>query len=179
MRLRNVVIILGLALLAAGPLAAQETTGRIEGRIVDTQSLPVPGVTVAATGPQGAKSTVTDTDGRFTVPFLTPGTYQLRAELQNFKTIQKDDINVSLGQTVDVQLQLEIGEITQTVNVSAAASPIDPKNTTTGGVVDSDFVRNLPIGRRISDISYMAPGVGNSGSGGTPEPLNCRRQRFG
>ncbi len=111
MRLRNVVIILGLALLAAGPLAAQETTGRIEGRIIDPQSLPVPGVTVTATGPQGEKLAITDTDGRFTLPFLTPGIYQLRAELQSFKTIQKNDINVSLGQTVDVALQLEVGEI--------------------------------------------------------------------
>ncbi len=56
MRLRNVVIILGLALLAAGPLAAQETTGRIEGASWTAQSLPCPGVTVTATGPQGEKT---------------------------------------------------------------------------------------------------------------------------
>jgi hypothetical protein len=170
MRLRNVVIILGLALLATGPLAAQETTGRIEGRIVDAQSLPVPGVTVTATGPQGEKIAITDTDGRFTVPLLTPGTYQLRAELQNFKTAQRNDINVSLGQTVDVGLQMEVGNISETVTVVGAAATIDPKSTTTGGVIDSDFARTFPIGRRISDISYMAPGVSNSGSVGRQNP---------
>jgi hypothetical protein len=170
MRLRNVVIILGLALLATGSLAAQETTGKIEGRIVDAQSLSVPGVTVTAIGPQGEKITVTDTDGRFTVPFLTPGVYQLRAELQGFKAIEQKDVTVSLGQTVDLALKLEVGQIAETVTVSGATPFINPKSTTTGGVVDSDVVRTLPIGRRISDISYLAAGVSNSGSVGRQNP---------
>jgi len=87
MRLRYVLLTLGIALLSASSLPAQETTGRIEGRIVDAQSLPVPGATVTATGPQGEKTAVTDTDGRFTLPLLTPGAYQLRAELRGFKEI--------------------------------------------------------------------------------------------
>ena len=170
MRLRNVVLTLGIALLSGSSLPAQETTGRIEGRVVDAQSLPVPGVTVTTTGPQGEKTTTTDTDGRFTVPLLTPGSYQLRAEFRSFKVVQRNDINVSLGQTVDLGLQLEVGEISETVVVAGVAPVVDPKSTTTGGVIDSDFVRSLPIGRRITDVSYMAPGVGNSGSVGRQNP---------
>jgi hypothetical protein len=170
MRLRNVVLTQVIALLCVSAVAAQETTGRIEGRTVDDQSLPVPGVTVTATGPQGEKTAITDGDGRFTVPFLTPGTYQLRAELQGFKAIEQNDISVSLGQTVNLELKLEVGGIAQTVNVSGAAPPIDTRSTTTGGVIDSDLVRTLPIGRRISDVTYMAPGVGNSGSVGKQNP---------
>ena len=56
--------------------------------------MPVAGVTVTVTGPQGEKIVVTDTDGRFTVSLLTPGTYQLRAERPDFKTIQNNDITV-------------------------------------------------------------------------------------
>src|SRR4029453_17049477 len=183
MRQRIVVLALGFALLNFGSLAAQETTGQIEGRIIDPQSLPVPGVTVTAAGPQGEKVTVTDADGRFTVPFLTPGVYQLRAELQGFKAIEQKDVTVSLGQTVDLALKLEVGQIAETVTVSGATpfinpkSPtagraplINPKSPTTGGVVDSDVVRTLPIGRRISDISYLAAGVSNSGSVGRQNP---------
>ena len=81
MRVRHLFILLALALFAS-PLAAQETTGKIQGRVVDAQGLAVPGVTVTATGPQGSKTTVTDTEGRFTIPFLTPGVYVVRAELQ-------------------------------------------------------------------------------------------------
>ena len=154
MRLRHVVLTLGIALLSASSLPAQETTGRIEGRIVDAQSLPVPGATVTATGPQGEKTAVTDTDGRFTLPLLTPGAYQLRAELQGFKVVQRNDVNVSLGQTADVGLQLEVGELSETVIVEGVVPIVDPRSTTNGGVVDSDFVRTVPIGRRISDVSY-------------------------
>jgi hypothetical protein len=170
MRLRNVVLTIGISLLSVSPLLAQETTGRIEGRIVDAQTLPVPGVTVTATGPQGEKRVVTDTDGRFTLPLLTPGAYQIRAEIQNFKIIQKNDVNVSLGQTVDIGLQLEVGEISETVVVTGETSTLDARKTTTGGSVDSDFVRTVPIGRRISDVSYMLPGVGSSGSAGRQNP---------
>src|SRR5262245_53026061 len=99
---------LGIVLGSAAELAAQETTGQIVGRMVDSQSLPMPGVTVTATGPQGQKFEITDGDGRFTVPFLTPGLYQLRAELQGFKTLEKNDITVSLGQTVNLAFQLDV-----------------------------------------------------------------------
>jgi hypothetical protein len=170
MRLGKLVLTLGFALLAGGSLAAQETTGKIEGRIVDADSLPVPGVTVTTYGPQGEKIAITDTDGRFTVPFLTPGPYRLRAEIQNFKAIVRNDLAVSLGQTLDLEFQLEVGEVSETITVSGVASPVNPRSTTTGGVIDSDVVRTLPIGRRISDVSYMAPGVGNSGSVGRQNP---------
>jgi hypothetical protein len=56
---------------------AQSTTGTISGRIVDAQGFTLPGVVVTATGPQGAKSVVTDDQGRFNLPFLTPGAYSL------------------------------------------------------------------------------------------------------
>jgi len=170
MRLRHVVLTLGIALLSASSLPAQETTGRIEGRIVDAQSLPVPGATVTATGPQGEKTAVTDTDGRFTLPLLTPGAYRLRAELQGFKVVQRNDVNVSLGQTADVGLQLEVGELSETVIVEGVVPIVNQRSTTNGGVVDSDFVRTVPIGRRISDVSYTLPGVGNSGSVGRQNP---------
>ena len=170
MRLRNIVLTIGISLLSLSSLLAQETTGRIEGRVVDAQSLPVPAVTITATGPQGETRVLTDSDGHFTLPLLTPGVYQVRAELPNFKIIQKNDIGVSLGQTVDIALQLEVGEISETVIVAGVASTLDPRNTTTGGSVDSDFARTVPIGRRISDVSYMLPGVGSSGSAGRQNP---------
>ncbi len=74
-------LLMAFALAVAGLAAAQETSGSVSGRIVDAQGLAVPGVTVTATGPQGAKTTVSDAEGRFTVPFLTPGAYVVRAEL--------------------------------------------------------------------------------------------------
>ena len=100
-RLSAVSAVLLLALMAA-TAHAQSTTGTIAGRIVDAQGLATPGATVTVTGPQGAKTTVTDTEGRFNLPFLTPGLYALRAELQGFKMIERADIQVRLDQTVDL-----------------------------------------------------------------------------
>ena len=73
--------LLALVLAVAGVAAAQETTGTVSGRILDAQGLAVPGVTVTLTGPQGARTFVTDADGNFSAPFLTPGLYAVRAEL--------------------------------------------------------------------------------------------------
>src|SRR3954468_7515599 len=78
MRFRNVAALLILLFASAGVALAQETTGTISGRVVDAQGLAVPGVSVTATGPQGMKMTVTDTDGRFSIRFLTPGSYEVQ-----------------------------------------------------------------------------------------------------
>src|SRR5678810_1161218 len=75
-----VVIVAFISCLVGDPAAAQETTGTISGRIVDAQGLVLPGVVVAATGAQGVKTTATDADGGFTLPFLTPGTYVIHVE---------------------------------------------------------------------------------------------------
>src|SRR5579872_1049960 len=100
MRARSLVFLLALALFAT-PLLAQEITGQITGQVTDAQGLAVPGVTVTATGPQGAKNSTTSGDGRFTIPFLVPGTYSVRAELQGFKAVEQKDVTVRLGQTAE------------------------------------------------------------------------------
>ena len=147
MRLRKLGILVALVLFVSVPLAAQETTGRVGGRVVDPQSLAIPGVTVTATGPQGAKSTTTDAAGRFTIPFLTPGTYVVRAELQGFKSVEEKDVNVSLGQTTEVALKLEVGGVAETVQVTGTVSLVDTTSTTIGSVLATDDLSKIPVGR--------------------------------
>src|SRR5205823_1085576 len=117
MRFRNVAALLILLFASAGLALAQETTGTISGRVVDAQGLAVPGVSVTATGPQGVKMTVTDTDGRFSIRFLTPGSYEVQAQLQGFKTFNQKNVSVSLGQTVELPVKMEVGGLTETVQV--------------------------------------------------------------
>jgi hypothetical protein len=157
-------------LLASASLYAQETTGTIQGRIVDAQGLAIPGVTVTVTGTQGAKTAVSDAGGRFNIPFLTPGTYTVRAELQGFKTVNHSGASVGLGQTLDVPLTMQVGGLTETVNVTGAPTMIDTTSTTTGAVLSSDLLNRVPVGRRVSDALYLAPGVSSSGSAGSANP---------
>src|SRR5262245_24362420 len=167
----RLLMIAVIALLFALPAVAQETTGTLRGRIVDAQGLAVPGVTVTVTGPQGTKTTVTDAEGRFNVPFLTPGTYAVRAELQGFKVVQQANITISLGQAVDLPpLTMEVGGVSETVQVTATSPIVDTASTTTGAVLSSDMFSKVPVGRRVSDTLYMAPGVSSGGSVGSANP---------
>jgi hypothetical protein len=149
---------------------AQGTTGAIAGRIADAQGLAVPGVTVTVTGPQGAKTVVTDAEGRFSVPFLTPGAYVVRAELAGFKAVEQPNVTVSLGQNVDLSLKMEVGGLTETVQVTGASPIVDTTSTTTGAVLDAEMINRVPVGRRVSDTLYMAPGVSTGGSVGSANP---------
>ena len=170
MRVWKVAVLLALLIVNAWPAFAQETTGTIKGRIVDAQGLAVPGATVTVTGTQGAKTTVTDSEGRFSVPFLTPGIYAVRGELQGFKSVEQKDVSVSLGQAVDLPLKMEVGGLAETVQVTASTPVVDTGTTTSGAVLSSDMLKDVPVGRRISDTLYLAPGVSSSGSAGRANP---------
>jgi acyl dehydratase len=140
-----------LTLAAAGVAAAQETTGTISGRIVDPQGLAVPGATVTLTGSQGTRTVVTGTEGRFSAPFLTPGTYTVRAELSGFRPVEQRNVNVSLGQTLDLDLQLAVGGLAETVQVEAAAPIIDTRSATVGTVLGSGHAFRLRAGSAGED----------------------------
>jgi Carboxypeptidase regulatory-like domain/TonB-dependent Receptor Plug Domain len=170
MRTRYLALLLfGLTLLSSS-VGAQGTTGQIVGRIVDAQGLAVPGATVTVSGPQGAKTIATSADGRFNVPFLTPGVYSVKAELQGFKAVEQKDINVSLGGTSEVALKMDVGGVTETVQVTGAVRTIDTATTTIGATLSTDQLADLPVGRRVADVMYLAPGVSSSGTLGRMNP---------
>ena len=169
-----VVFIASIALLAGsvGHLAAaQDTTGRIAGRVVDAQGLALPGATITVTGPQGDKTAVTDNEGRFTVPFSdSRDRTRVRAELQGFAPVDRADVQVRLGQTVELPLTLQVGAVEETVQVVSATPTIDTTSTTIGATLDSATLSRLPVGRRFSDTLYLAPGVSTGGSVGVANP---------
>jgi outer membrane receptor protein involved in Fe transport len=161
---------LAVLLVAAGVAFAQETTGTIDGRVVDGQGLPIPGVTVTVTGPQGAKSVTSDADGHFNMPFLTPGSYTVRIELQGFRPVEQTGVRVSLGQTTTIPVTLQVGGLTETVEVSGGTPVVDTTTTTSGAVISSERLEQIPVGRTVSSTLYLAPGVSSSGSVGEANP---------
>jgi hypothetical protein len=169
-RLKVIVIALFACCSLAGSAFAQETTGVIAGRIVDGQGLALPGVTVTATGAQGAKSITSDGEGRFTIPFLTPGPYVVHAALVGFKPVEQTGVVVRLGQSVELSLAMQIGEVKESVEVTAVSPTIDTTTTTIGATLDSGTLSRLPVGRRFSDTLYLAPGVSTGGNVGVANP---------
>jgi outer membrane receptor protein involved in Fe transport len=170
MHARVSALVLAFVLACSALASAQGTTGTISGRIVDSQGLAVPGATVTVTGPQGTRTAVSDSAGRFSVPFLTPGTYSLRAELQGFKTFEQRDITVRLEQTVDLPITMAVGGLTETVEVTGASPVVDTQTTTAGANLDSAMLARLPVGRSLAETLYVAPGVSSGGGTGTSNP---------
>ncbi len=168
-------VLVAFALAVTAVAAAQETTsGSISGQVTDQQGLSVPGATVTISGPQGDRTLATDGEGRFLAPFLTPGTYSVRVELQGFKAAQQSDVVVQLGGRRDVSLRLETGGLTETVEVTGGASIVDVSTTTVGGILDSATLQRLPVGRSLAETLYIVPGVSESlginGVGGRANP---------
>lgn len=162
--------LVAFALAVTGLAGAQETTGSLQGQVTDPQGLAVPGATVTVTGPQGARTFVTDAEGRWVAPFLTPGMYTVRVELQGFKAAEQQNVQVQLASRREVDLRLETGGLTETVQVTGAAPVIDVRSTTVGGVLDSEQLARLPVNRSLAGSLYVVPGVSDSSGAGSANP---------
>jgi hypothetical protein len=126
----------GMLLLVglAAPAGAQETTtGSIGGQVTDQQGGALPGVTVTVAAAQGTQTFVTDDQGRFFAPFLTPGIYTVRTELQGFRAAEQRNVEVRLGQRAELNIKMTVGGLTETVEVTGTRAVVDTTNTTVGG----------------------------------------------
>jgi outer membrane receptor for ferrienterochelin and colicin len=168
---RQLIWALALVLATFGVATAQETTsGSLAGQVLDNQGAAVPGATVTITSNQGARTFVTDSNGKFFAPFLTPGKYTVKVELAGFSPVEQKGIDVRLGQRLDVNFSMKVGDIQEVVEVIGAAPTVDMSSTTTGGVLDSETLKKLPIGRNFTDALYLVPGVSSSGTLGKSNP---------
>src|SRR5688500_6677371 len=99
--IRRITWAVVLALVSYGASAQETTSGSLAGQVVDAQGAAIPGATVTVTSNQGSKSFVTDANGRFFAPFLTPGRYSVKVELTGFSSLEQKDIDVRLGQRLE------------------------------------------------------------------------------
>src|SRR5258705_5404026 len=143
---RQLVWALLLVVASFGLASAQETTsGTITGQVVDAQGAPAPGATVTITSPQGPKTFVTDANGRFFAPYLSPGRYSAKVELTGFAPVEQKNIDVHLGQRLELgALTLKVGGVNEVVEVVGAAPVIDTSSTTAGRGLDSATVFRPP-----------------------------------
>jgi hypothetical protein len=155
-----------LALVVAAPAAyaqSQATNGAIEGTITDASGAVLPGVTVTVTQAEtGAERTaVTSDTGLYRAPLLPIGTYTVKAELQGFKTFQQTGVKVSVGETAVVNAKMSVGDISETISVSAADTPaLDPARIDVGHTMSDTEVHNLPlVARNPYNFALVQPGV--------------------
>ena len=148
--------------LVSASVWAQEFRATLTGRVIDAQNAAVPSARITATLiSTGAKSeTSTGADGLYTIPFLPPGDYRITAEASGFKRYVRDKFQVSTGERIGLDIPLELGQVSETVNVSADAPLLETTTATMGQVITSSQVENMPMnGRTPLVLAQLAIGV--------------------
>jgi hypothetical protein len=160
MRARQLVF-LAVALVISATASAQEQRGSIEGVVKDSSGGLLPGVTVSATSPAlvGAAAAVTDERGVYRFPALRPGVYEVSAELQGFRLVKVQDIELQLGQLLKVDLTLTVASVTELVQVTAESPVIDVKQNAATATFNADVIERIPKGRDFTDLIKAAPGT--------------------
>jgi hypothetical protein len=164
MRTTFVTLFIASSILCGPALLAQEGRGTIGGRIVDSTGARIPGaevrVTNAATGV--SVSGKANETGIYTIPYLLPGAYTLTAEFAGFKKTERAGIDVRVNDVLNIDVQLEIGSASESVQVSAATPLLETANASAGQVVDQRRIDELPLqAGNASQLTLLTPGVTN------------------
>src|SRR5207302_4349692 len=170
------------AVLALFPvlLAAQSTTQSIEGLVTDTSAAVISNakVTITNTATGVNSSVFSNSTGNYTFPLVPIGNYDLKAEMPGFKAEEIRGLRVETAAQVRQDFQLQVGAVSETVEVAASAVTLNTENASVGGVIENKRIIELPLnGRNVVSLAVLVPGVqfGNrtgqgDGLGGFPIP---------
>lgn len=170
MNMKRSCIFLAAVLMGCGSAWSQVTTATLYGTVTDPSSAAVPGASVILMHEETNATTVrtADSSGEFTFDFLRVGSYSARVEAQGFKKYELKGLELTAAQTVRQTFVLEVGSVTETVNVEAAAPLVNTASSEQVQTFEEMKVTELPLGRRnVSSILRLSAGV-DSGSGRSP-----------
>jgi hypothetical protein len=182
---RTYVGLAAAALLAVAlPVSAQVQTGSILVRVSDEQGGAVPGVTITLTSPvlvAGTMTGVTDSGGVNRFPSLQPGLYSVKLDLQGFRSVLRENVQVIVGQTVPLDLQLRVATVAETVTVTGASPVVDTTTANTSVNLGEQLLQATPGGRdiwslmeyKVPSLLITRPDVGGT-SGGLQGVFNAR-----
>ncbi len=157
------IVFTALILVAASlQLQAQGAEASIQGTVTDTSGAAVPNATVQARniGTGIAQSRMSDAVGRFNVPDLAVGDYEVQVSKMGFSTVVRKGITLTVGAQSVVDFALPVGQQQQTITVEGQASQVETTNATVGALVDQSQMRELPLnGRNFEQLILLAPGV--------------------
>ena len=151
-----------LSLATPARLEAQTGAGALGGMVRDESGAGVPGATVTATavGTRQTRVAISGEDGAYAFPSLPPGMYQIRVELSGFRPLAREGVSLGTGETIRLDLQLQVGRLTEAVTVTADAPLLRSATSGLGQVIDNRKVVELPLnGRSFVTLAGLAPGV--------------------
>lgn len=160
---------IGAFLIAAGAAFGQATTSEILGTVLDASGAAVPQARIMAKnlGTNDVRETTTGIDGRFRIPQLPPGSYEVQVEKPAFARFQQGPIVLRLGQDADLRIKLEVSGVAETVHVLGDAPLINTTNAEVGVNFDSKRVSELPLApnRNIVNLALSVAGVSQISAG--------------
>jgi hypothetical protein len=153
-----------LALCAAVliPASFGQTAGSIDGLVTDSSGSVIAGAKVTTTNPQTnfAREAVSNTAGEYSFPDLPPGTYNIRVEMQGFKIELRTSVELQVQQAARLDFRLEVGAVSETVEVAGAAALLDTENAGVGTVIENQKIVDLPLnGRNFTSLIALSPNV--------------------
>ena len=150
----------GIFICAA--LSAQVPTAVLTGIVKDSSGAVIANVKVVAinTGTNLTREAVTDESGTYRIPALNPGPYRLEAETVGFKKATASDIVLEVGQQARVDVEMQVGDVTQTLEVTGRPSLVNTENNQIGGVINQSRVVSLPLnGRNFMELTTLTAGI--------------------
>jgi len=177
--LRSCGIILGILYSFVWPALAQSDTARLTGVVTDTSGGVIAGATVTATetATNAKLETTTNADGVYVFPVLKAGTYLIEFSAPNFKKLSRPEVVLRVNQVLSLNAELEPGNITDVVEVTAGAPLVETASSSVGQTITGRQIIDLPInGRNFTQLATLTPGVTRGtpgsnadGSGGNAE----------
>ncbi|MGQ0734817.1 MAG: TonB-dependent receptor [Acidobacteriota bacterium] len=160
--LRRMSLFTLVLFVGALPAVAQQGTGDLRGQVVDQQGAALPGVAVVVRHQESGlfRESVTGTDGSFLLSAMTPGVYQVTAELAGFKKYEARDVRIEVGRTTQISVPLQLGGIEESITVSAESPLVDTTSAEIGGRISAqEFVDTPSFNRNFAGYLGMLPGV--------------------
>src|SRR5207248_5684982 len=141
---------------------SQGTTAMILGNVTDTSGALIPGASIQVRnlGTGATQTVTTDEQGRFRVPDLSVGEYEVRASQPGFSTVVRKGVTLAVGSQNVVDFSLPVGEQQETVAVEAVAAQVETTNASVATFTSQQQMRELPLnGRNFEQLIQLAPGV--------------------
>lgn len=153
--------ILLIAVLSPGTLLAQ-TQGEITGEVADSSGAMMAGVSITVTNENTnvSRQAVTNSSGAYSFPSLLPGVYRVRAEIDGFQASLRSGVQLQVQQVARIDFRMQVGQVSEVLNVSGAAPLLTTENATTGTVIENRRIVELPLnGRNFLQLVALAPNV--------------------
>jgi hypothetical protein len=155
---RSLLLAALAAMAVTAPIRAQAQTGNVFGTVVDDKGQPLPGVTLTLSGVGAPQVQISDAQGQFRFPGLSPASYKLEASLESFSSVVFESVVVNLNRNTTLAVTLQPA-VEETITVTAESPVLDTRKITTGATIDKNELEKIPTARDPWVMLQTTPGV--------------------